>query len=110
MESTGNLHGVHKSLHRVHGESSWSPHGVHEIQLEESPWSPCGLVDSTGTPHGLSMESMWTVGKAECSPAKIHGVSTKSSWTPWRVMESPHGVPMNVWGSVKYSYFGQGRY
>ena len=26
------------------------------------------------------MKSMWTIGNAECSPAKIHGVSTKSSW------------------------------
>ena len=48
----------------------------------ESLWT-CGL-------HG---ESMWTIGNAECSPAKIHGVS------PW----SPNGVCGNVWGSVKYS-------
>ena len=53
---------------------------------------------------------MWTIGNAECSPAKIHGVSTKSSWTPWRLMESPHGVFMEsvgMWGSVKYSAQGQ---
>ena len=59
--------------------------GVHETLFEESPWSPQVHVDSTGTPHGLSMESMWTIGNAECSPPKIHGVCG------------------NVWGSVKYS-------
>ena len=70
--------------------------GVHETLFEESPWSPQVHVDSMGTPHGLSMESMWTSGNAECSPPKIHGVSTKSSWTP-------HGVYGNMWGSVKYT-------
>ena len=37
----------------------------------------------------------------EESPWSLHGVSTK---TPWRLMESPHGVCGNVWGSVKYSF------
>ena len=73
-----------------------SPPGVHETLFGEFPWSPQVHVDSTWTPHGLSMESMWTIGNAECSPAKIHVVSTKSSW-------SPHGVCGNVWWSVKYS-------
>ena len=30
---------------------------------------------------------MWTIGNAECSPAKIHGVSTKSPWSPRGVWE-----------------------
>ena len=59
----------------------------HCLNFEESPWSPQVHVDSRGTPHGLSMESMWTIGNAECSPAKIHGVSTKSSWSLWEHVE-----------------------
>ena len=64
-------------------ESSRNPWGVHGLLM----WSPQVHVDSTGTPHGLSMESMWTIGNAECSSAKIYGVCG------------------NVWGSVKYSQF-----
>ena len=89
MESTGNLHRVHgessRSPHGVHGESSWSPHGVHEILLEESPWSPCGLVDSMESPCGLL--------------EMLNVVLLKSMESP----QSPHGVCGNVWGSVKYS-------
>ena len=59
----------------VFTESTGIPHGVHETLFEESPWSPQVHVDSTGTPHGLSMESMWTIGNAECSP---HGVLMES--------------------------------
>ena len=40
-------------------------------------------MESTGSLHGVLMESMWTIGNAGCSPAKIHGVSTKSSWSLW---------------------------
>ena len=48
------------------------------------------------------MESMWTIGNVECSPAKIHGVSTKSSWTPWRLMDSmeTHGESVRMCGRV----------
>ena len=56
-------------------ESTGIPHGVHETLFEESPWSPCVLLEMLNVVLLKSMESP----------------------------QSPHGVCGNVWGSVKYS-------
>jgi len=82
MESTQSVWRVH----RVYGESTESPHGIHCIS--DSPSRLYG--ESMKTPHGLHMDSTqspcrllgtsrkWTMESSE-SP---HGVSVESSWTP----------------------------
>ena len=63
-------------------ESTGIPHGVHETLLEESPWSPCGLLEMLDVVLLKSMES----------PQSPHGL---------------HGDCGNMWGSVKYSVCGR---
>src|SRR6266436_2713419 len=64
LQSPTGFHGVLMESSSPRGvlmESSWSPRGV----LVESSWSPCGVLmesmESSQSPHGVSVDSMRTL-------------------------------------------------
>jgi hypothetical protein len=58
----------------------------------EFSWTPCGLHNSTETPHGLHMDSMWTPKNCIFFWLDSRGLHMDSTWTPHRLHWTPHGL------------------
>ena len=79
MESTESPQGVY-------GKSMRSFHGVHYVLESLSELH----VGSSWTPHGVHIESMWTLCRLyeiqPWTPSKVHGVLKDSTPSPHRVL------------------------